>query len=92
MKTDEFIEAALNYKSAEKAFVDEELCGKLDLSKNNIKNVKFRAISNDTSVSYKIVVELTGTNHLKSENLAKVKGVTIVTPKWLEIDCGEIDL
>ena len=91
MKTEEFVEAALNYKSAKEAFID-DICSELDLSKSKIKNVEFVTDTESTSVRYFIWIELIGKNYIKSEKLSKMEGVTIVTPKWMKINCGEINL
>lgn len=85
------MEAALNYKSAKETFID-NICSELDLSKSKIKNVEFVTDTEITSVRYFIWIELIGKNYIKSEKLSKMEGVTIVTPKWIKINCGEINL
>lgn len=92
MKTiEEFVEASLNYISAKESFT-EELINTLELNPNNIKYIELNASTTGTTFSHKIVIHLIGSNPLKGENLAKIPGITIVTPNVLEIEYGEIKL
>ena len=91
MRTEEFVEAALNYKNAKETFI-KDICSELDLSEGNIKSVQFHIDTENTKVRYQISVELIGTNRIKSESLSKLDSVTLITPKWIVFDCGVIDL
>jgi hypothetical protein len=88
---EEFVESALNYMSAKEAFTA-ELVHTLELPPRNIKYVELKASTNGTTFNHIIVVHLMGENSFKSENLGKIKGLTLKTPNTLEIEFGEIKL
>lgn len=69
-----------------------KLIGILGISENHIRSIELKNSAEDTQLIQTIVVQLTGENRLKSEDLAKIKGLTIITPNTLEINAGEFDL
>ena len=88
---EEFVEASLNYLSAKESFT-QELVSLLEIPPNNIKYVELNASTTGTTFSHRIIIHLVGSNSFKSENLGKIKGLTIKTPNTLEIEYGEIKL
>lgn len=88
---EEFVESSLNYMSAKESFL-QELVNTLEIPPNNIKYVELNASTTGTTFSHRVIVHLIGSNSFKSENLAKIKGLTVITPNTLEIEYGEIQL
>ena len=92
MKTvEEFVESALNYMSAKDSFT-EELIRTLKIPPKNVKYIELKASTNGTTFNHIIVIHLVGENSFKSEDIAKIDGLTIKTPNTLEIEYGEIKL
>lgn len=85
------MEASLDLNKVETLFL-QELCSKLGISPINIKSVNLENWDEDTQIVQVISVELTGNNHFKSEDVAKIEGLTIITPNRLQIKAGEINL
>jgi len=88
---DEYVETYLNYRAAEVEFIN-ELCDILKLDLSHIKRVEIKTVEQNTKILQKISIKLTGLNRLQSEDLSKIKGLTVVTPNTLEINAGEIHL
>ena len=86
-----YVEATLDQKSAEVDFLG-ELNKTLEINPRNIKRVYVRNRQTEQlhALAQVVVVDLKGTNVLKSENLQKIKGLTIITPQTIEIEVGEI--
>ena len=92
MKTlNEFVESYLNYKSAESAF-SAELCDTLKIKPTNIKYICITNAVKDTKFVQIVKIGLIGVNKIRSEDISKIKGLSIITPKTLEIEVGEIHL
>lgn len=86
-----YVESILDVSSAESEF-KKELSDVLEISEDNIHRIKLVCDSNDTKIRQYLRIDLVGENRLKSENVAQITGLTIITPKTLEIDCGDIHL
>lgn len=88
---DEYVEASLNYRSAEVEFI-EELCDLLKLDLTHIKNVEIKTVEQETKILQKISIRMIGENKISSDDISKIKGMSIITPNVIEIDVGEIHL
>lgn len=86
-----YVEAILDVSSAESEF-KKELSELLEIPEENIDKIKLMCDSNDTKIRQYLQIRLVGVNRLKSEKVAQITGLTIITPKTLEVDCGEIPL
>ena len=88
-----YVECTLDQESAEVDFLT-EFCDILELDVQNIKRVSIKNMPTGGLhiVTQVVVIELRGTNRMKSENLQKIKGLTFITPKTIEIQVGEIHL
>lgn len=87
----EYVDASLDLSKAEAQLIS-ELHSRLGVSELNIKSISLDTIARETQFVQVVVVELTGNNHFKSEDLKNIDGLTIITPNRLEINAGEIDL
>lgn len=88
---DEYVEAYLNYKSAENEFIN-EFCELLKLDLNHIKKIELKTVEQDTKLVQVIKMSMVGENKLSSEDISQIKGLSIITPNVLEIEVGEIHL
>jgi len=88
---DEYVECCLNFKSAEASFI-EELCTTLKLDLSHIKKVELKTVERETKILQMISIRVTGENKLHSDDISKIKGLSIVTPNTLEIEVGEFPL
>lgn len=86
-----FVEAKLDYTSAEADF-KEELCDILKLEPSNIHSILVKNRVDGSKIIQVIHIELIGQNHFQSKDLCKIEGLTLITPKYLEIEVGEIHL
>ncbi len=86
-----YVEATLDQKSAEVDFLA-ELSKTLEINPKNIKRVSVenRQTEQLHALAQVVLIDLRGTNVFKSENLQKIKGLTIITPRTIEIEVGEI--
>lgn len=86
-----FVECHLDLQSAEDDFV-EELNNILHIPKDHIKKITVESRAVGSMFIQVVVISMWGNNHLKSEDLCKIKNLTVVTPNTLEIEYGEIHL
>ena len=86
-----FVECHLDLQSAEDDFI-EELNNILHIPKDHIKKITVESRAVGSMFVQVVVISLWGNNHLKSEDLSKIKNLTVVTPNSLEIEYGEIHL
>ena len=92
MKTlDEYVESYLNFKSAEVCFID-EICDTLKLDQSRIKSIEMKTVERDTKILQIIMMRLVGENKIRSEDIAKIDGLSIITPNVIEIEVGAIHL
>lgn len=92
MKTiEDYVEAEMTLKYAKSDFL-KELCDVLDIDKHHIKSVDLITFQRDNCFVYQIAIELIGTNRFSSEDVAKIKGLSVVTPNRLEIEYSEITI
>ena len=87
----EYVESSLNYKSAECKFID-ELCTMLNLDVTHIKNIRIMNTEKDTKILQIVQIQLRGTNKFRSDDISKIRGLSITTPNLIEIEAGEIHL
>ena len=87
----EYMEASLNLTSAEQKLKNEikELLG---ISESKIKSISLKNCTTNNVVHQAVVVELVGKNRIRSKDLNKINGLTVVTPNTLVFDVGEIHL
>lgn len=88
---DEYVESYLNYKSAEKEFLD-ELCATLQLDLRHIKKIELKTVEQETKFLQIIKVSMMGENRLSADDISKIDGLSICTPNVIEIEVGEIHL
>lgn len=92
MKTiEDFVEASLNMASAE-TDLKKELVRVLHIPESNIKSIYLKNYATEDKFIQSIFVDLVGQNYLKSDDICKIKGLTVITPNQLMIDAGAIDL
>lgn len=89
---DKYFEASLDFESAESEF-KKELCEILEIPLINIVDVQIVIDKTCLShIKHYIRITLRGVNRLKSENVNKINGLTIITPKHLEIEYMDVPL
>ena len=88
---EKFVEAKLNLISAESELVN-ELCMTFGIGPGKVKSISLKNRPSDTSIVQIVTVKLTGNNRIRSEDMQKVDGMTVVTPNTIEFEVGEIHL
>lgn len=88
---DEYVDAYLNFKSAETDFIN-ELCDTLKLDLTHIKKIELRTVEHETKFLQVVRMRLTGENKLSADDISKIDGLSIITPNTIEIEVGEIHL
>lgn len=87
----DYVEASLALTCAEnnlKTYL-EDMIG---LKPNRIRDISLCNLDKGTEVVQLLSIRLIGENHFRAEELAEIKGLTIITPNTLEIEWGEIHL
>lgn len=84
-----FVDAKLNYDAEVKNF-KKELSDVLDIKESSIKYIELYNQTDSNKITQIIVIELVGNNRFKAENVANIKGLSIVTPNRIEIEVGDI--
>lgn len=85
----EYIDTAKYLESLENELID-KLYDKIGLQQNHVKSVEVHTINNANTLNHKIIIKLIGINTFRSEDVAKIKGLAIITPNKIEIDGGMI--
>lgn len=88
---EKYVEAQLDFISAESDF-KAELCEILEIEPSNIFRISHSTYPEENLVKQVVTIQLIGINRIKSENVSKIKGLTIITPKTLEIEYSVIPL
>lgn len=84
-----FVDAKLNYDAEEKSFKT-DLATALDIDETSIKSMYLYNRTDANKITQTLVIELRGRNTFKSENVAKIEGLSIITPNCIEIEVGDI--
>ena len=87
----DYVDASLDLTKAETRLI-EELHNRLNVDEGNFKSISLETVVRDTQFVQVIVIQLTGANSFRSEDLVGINGLTIITPNRIEISAGEIDL
>lgn len=87
----DYVDASLDLTKAETRLM-EELHNRLNVDEGNFKSISLETVVRDTQFVQVIVIQLTGANSFRSEDLVGINGLTIITPNRIEISAGEIDL
>ena len=86
-----YVEARLDYESAEKEFIN-EICELFSIERYKIKKIRMRH-SYDGSVIQEIVtIEFTGVVRISVEDISKIGKCRVVLPTEIEIEVGDIQL
>ena len=88
---EKYVESSLDLQSAEEELMT-ELNNILHIPRHHIKNICLESRLRGTAYVQIVVVYLLGKNSLRSEDLSKIKNLTVHTPNILEIEYGEIPL
>ena len=86
-----YVQSRLDYESAELDLIN-NLEKTLGISPMNIKHIRLTNKIENSAIIQVLEIELIGTNSLRSEDIAKMKELTIVTPNTIQINVGEIHL
>lgn len=87
----EYVQTRLDYESAERDFL-ENLEKVLKIPRQNVKDISFSNRIEGSSIIQVLEIDLTGSNKFRSEDIAKIKEMTLITPNCIQIDVGEIHL
>ena len=85
----DFVDAKLNYDAEAKNF-KKELSDALGIKESSIKHISLYNQTESNKITQIVVIELVGTNKFKSKNVAKIEGLSIITPNCIEIEVGDI--
>ena len=86
-----YTEASLELASAEQE-LKRDIEKMLGISEHKIKSISLKNCTMNNVIHQSIIVELTGKNRIKSDDISQIKGLTVVTPNKLVFDVGEIHL
>ena len=86
-----YVDAWIELESAEKDF-RKDLSETLGISEINIQRVDVYNRTDSTQITQVVRITLRGVNRMSSKAISKIDGMTIITPKHIEIDAGEIHL
>lgn len=86
-----YVEAQTELREAENEFKN-ELSEILGIKYSNIKKSYIYNKENGSKMVRILVIELIGCNEFKSEDVAKIEGLTVSSCNYIEINCGEIHL